>query len=189
MRERKSGSDYTAGLDQEAIRSILQLSDADKTQEILEALIARSDNLIWATEPQLGSKLRRVDFWTLHPHEGKGHVSTSYEIKVSRSDWKRDSAMKQREARLYSDQFVYVTPTGLIEPEDVPDWAGLQEWNGNSFRTKVHAPKLSKSTPSWDFVSSVFRSAGKVRRDTSMEMAELRRKLWMAERRIKQLST
>ncbi len=163
------------------------MSDADKTQQILDALIARSDGLIWATEPQLGAKLRRIDFWTLHPHEGKGHVATSYEIKVSRSDFKRDSAMKQRESRLYSDQFFYVAPTGLIKADEVPDWAGLQEWNGEKFRTSIHAPKLSKSTPSWDFVSSIFRSAGKIRRDNSIEMNQLRSKLFMAERRIKQM--
>ncbi len=157
------------------------MSDADTTQAILDALIARSDGLIWATEPQLGAKLRRIDFWTLHPHEGKGHIATSYEIKVSRSDWKRDSAMKQREARLYSDQFFYVAPKGLIVPDEVPDWAGLQEWDGGRIRTKVHAPKLSKSVPSWDFVSSLFRSSGRMRRDASIEMRDLRSKLVRAE--------
>lgn len=165
------------------------MSDAEKTQEILDALIARSDGLIWATEPQLGSKLRRMDFWTLHPHEGKGHVSTAYEIKVSRSDFKRDTAMKQREARLYTDQFYYVAPKGLIAKDEVPDWAGLQEWNGERFTFSLHAPKLSKSAPSWDFVSSVFRTAGRMRRDSSLEMRELRAKLARAEMRVRQLSS
>lgn len=155
--------------------------------EILAALIERSDGLIWATEPQLGSKLRRMDFWTLHPHEGKGHCSTAYEIKVSRADFKRDSALKQREARLYSDQFYYVTPKGLLSPEEIPDWAGLQEWDGQRFRTVIHAPQLSKSTPSWDFVSSIFRSAGRIRRDTSIEMRELKVKLARAEMQIARL--
>lgn len=160
------------------------MGDANKTTEILEALIARSDHLIWATEPQLGSKLRRIDFWTLHPQEGKGHVATSYEIKVSRADFKRDSAMKQREARLYSDQFYYVTPSGLVDPDEIPDWAGLQEWDGASFRYKIHAPRLSKAAPSWDFVSAVFRSAGQIRRDNSMEMKELRGELRLAKRKL-----
>lgn len=163
------------------------MSDTDKTAEILDALIARSSGLIWATEPQLGSKLRRMDFWTLHPQEGKGHVSSCYEIKVSRADFKRDSALKQREARLYCDQFWYVAPIGLIQPEEVPDWAGLQEWNGERFLFKVHAPKLSKSAPSWDFVSSVFRSAGQIRRDTSIQMRELQSKLVRAEMKLKHL--
>jgi hypothetical protein len=141
------------------------MSDALRTTEILDALIAKSSSLIWATEPQLGPKLRRIDFWTLHPQEGKGHVATSYEIKVSRSDFKRDSAMKQREARLYSDRFYYVAPKDMIKPDEIPDWAGLMEWNGDRFTFKVHAPNLSKSTPSWDFISSLLRTCGQVRRD------------------------
>lgn len=163
------------------------MKDAEKTQEILDALIARADGLIWATEPQLGAKLRRMDFWTLSPHEGKGHVSTAYEIKVSRSDFKRDSALKQREARLYTDQFYYVAPMGMIQPDEIPDWAGLQEWNGERFKYTIHAPRLSKSAPSWDFVSSVFRSAGRIRRDSSIEMNQLRSKLIRAEMQISRL--
>lgn len=163
------------------------MTDAEKTEEILRALKERASDLICATEPQLGAKLRRIDFWTLHPQEGKGHCATSYEIKVSRSDFKRDSAMKQREARLYSDQFYYVTPVGLVAPEEVPDWAGLQEWNGERFKFVVHAPKLSKSAPSWDFVTSLIRSSEEIRRDTSIEMKQLNAKLWRAERELNRL--
>lgn len=154
------------------------MADGEKTQEILDALIARAGNLICATEPQLGSKLRRIDFWTLHPQEGKGHCATAYEIKVSRQDFKRDSAMKQREARLYSDQFYYVTPVGLVDPDEIPDWAGLQEWNGERFAYKIHAPKLSKSAPSWDFVTSLIRSSTAIRRDTATEVKEMQSKVY-----------
>ena len=163
------------------------VSDTVKTQEILDALINQSGGLIWATEPQLGSKLRRIDFWTLHPNEGKGHQATSYEIKVSRADFKRDSAMKQREARLYSDRFFYVAPKDLIKPDEVPDWSGLMEWNGKRFQHKVHAPCLSKSTPSWDFVSSLFRSAGSIRRDVAVVTAGLQGKIWELKRENEKL--
>jgi len=71
----------------------------------------------------------------------------------------------------------------------VPDWAGLQEWNGERFTFALHAPKLSKSAPSWDFVSSVYRTAGRMRRDSSIEMRELRAKLHRAEMRLRQLTS
>lgn len=163
------------------------MTDADKTQEILDALLNRASGLICATEPQLGAKLRRIDFWTLHPQEGKGHCATSYEIKVSRQDFKRDSAMKQREARLYSDQFYYVTPANLVSPDEIPDWAGLQEWDGSRFSFKIHAPRLSKSTPSWDFVTSLIRSSQKIRRDVATEVKEVNSKLHRAEWEVKRL--
>lgn len=163
------------------------MSERDKTQEILDALIEKSSGLIWATEPQLGSKLRRIDFWTLHPQDGQGHVAISYEIKVSRADFKKDSAMKQREARLYSDRFFYVAPTGLIKPDEIPDWAGLMEWNGERFNHKVSAPHLSKSTPSWDFVSSLLRTCGQVRRDLDIVVKGERIKRYNLEQEVRQL--
>lgn len=161
------------------------MSAAEKTTEILEALQRRAANLICATEPQIGARLRRIDLWTLHPQEGKGHCATSYEIKVTRQDFKRDSAMKQREARLYSDQFYYVTPVGLVSPDEIPDWAGLQEWNGERFTFKVHAPRLSKSAPSWDFVTSLIRSSTAIRRDTATEVKELQTKVCRLEWQLK----
>lgn len=157
---------------------------ADKTAEILEALQRRADNLIWATEPRLGPKNRRIDFWSLSPHQGKGHVATSYEIKVSRQDFKRDTPAKQREARLYSDQFYYVAPTGLIKPGEIPDWAGLQEWDGSRFKFTLHAPNLSKPEPSWEFVSRILRSSGQVRRDTAIEVRDLSYKVIDLEHKL-----
>ncbi len=163
-----------------------EMNDGEKTSTILEALQKRSSDLICATEPQLGARLRRIDFWTLHPQDGKGHCATAYEIKVSRQDFKRDSAMKQREARLYSDQFYYVTPKGLLKPEEIPDWAGLMEWDWERFTFKVHAPKLSKSVPSWNFVVALLRSATDIRRDTSMEIKKLKGDINLLEWKLKQ---
>jgi hypothetical protein len=96
--------------------------------EILEAMIAECDpTMIWASELALSSGARRCDFWTLAPCQSKGYAATAYEIKVSRADYRRDTPEKQREARLFSDRFYYVTPPALIQPAEVPDWAGLIE--------------------------------------------------------------
>lgn len=160
------------------------MTDAEKTQAILDGLIERSKSVISATEPALGSLRRRIDFWTLCPQEGKGYLSVAYEIKVSRSDFKRDTAFKQREARLYADRFYYVTPKGLLSKDEIPDWAGLMEWSGTRFTTPVHAPKLAKSAPSWDFVASIFRTARVVRRDQSIRELDLETRLAVAERRL-----
>ena len=162
------------------------VSDADKTTAILEALQSRASSLISATETKLGAKSRRIDFWTLSPHPGKGHLATSYEIKVSRQDFKRDTHVKQREARLFSDQFYYVTPPGLVTPEEIPDWAGLQEWDGQRFRYSVYAPNLSKSEPSWEFVSQLIRSSCEVRRDVQFEMNNLKGEIWRLNNQLKE---
>lgn len=56
-----------------------------------------------------------------------------YEIKVTRSDFKHDAvktvkhdAYKTRAPRPFvPNRFYYVTPEGLVQPDEVPDYAGL----------------------------------------------------------------
>tara|TARA_Y100000815_G_scaffold126780_3_gene114289 strand:- start:565 stop:1131 length:567 start_codon:yes stop_codon:yes gene_type:complete len=149
------------------------MTDAEISQEILDALIDRAKNLIWATELCIGPKRRRIDFWSISPHQGKAYRATSYEVKASRSDFKRETPEKQRLARLYCDEFYYVAPQGLLKPEDIPDWAGLQEWTGSSFRFTVHAPARDKDAPSWELLTSILRYSGQTRRDTDMMQSRI----------------
>lgn len=155
------------------------MSDADKTSSILAGLKAKYDKEIWATELAFSSGTRRCDFWVLHPHASKGYRAAAFEIKVSRADFKRDDPIKQREARLFSDEFWYVTPPGLIKPEEVPDWAGLTEFHGMddtwpTFRPVIHAPRRDKDAPSWELVVSIIRNSGEVRRETDLLRQQIR---------------
>lgn len=113
-----------------------------------------------------GGHERSIDVWAIEPNSAKGCVATSYEIKISRGDFKKDLAdpLKQRGARLFSDHFFYVAPPGLIRPEEVPDWAGLLEpWVSDDdycsklLRQAVPAPLRSKDAPSWPLVVSMLR--------------------------------
>lgn len=134
--------------------------------EILDALIAGCDDtMIWASELALSSGARRCDFWTIAPWQSKGYLATAYEIKVSRADFRRDTHEKQREARLFSDRFYYVTPTGLLKTSEVPDWAGLIEIGEGKTRIVVPAPLRDKDAPSWELIVSLLRNSGQIRRD------------------------
>ncbi len=133
---------------------------------ILEALRNRgATDHIQAEEFAFTGGNRRIDFWDIHVHPSKGHEATAYEIKVSRADFKRDTHQKQREARLWSDRFYYVTPKGLLKPEEIPDWAGLIEFDGTRLSIKVPAPKRDKDAPSWDVFVSLIRNSTAIRRD------------------------
>jgi len=112
----------------------------------------------------------RVDFLSLNVMPSTGNRCTAYEIKVSRSDFRRDNHRKQRGARLYSDHFWYIAPKGVIPHEEVPDWAGLKEieWTTTprgepylKIRTVIQAPKRDKSEPSWGLLVSMIRNAVK----------------------------
>lgn len=144
-----------------------------KTEQILEALVAVSDEKIWATELALLSGGRRVDFWTLEPAASKGFRTSAYEIKISRADYKRDTDEKQSGALRWSDRFWYVTPPGLLTRDELPSWAGLQEWDGKTFRVIRKAPMRTKEAPDWEFVASLLRNSGDCRRDVGLLKAQV----------------
>lgn len=103
---------------------------------------------------------RRIDMWALDANPAKSCTATAYEIKVSRSDFRRDlvDPLKQRGARLISDQFFYVAPRGLIRRDEVPDWTGLLEPSEYGYLHQVvQAPIRSKDSPSWPLVVSLLR--------------------------------
>lgn len=113
-----------------------------------------------------GGADRSIDLWVIEAAATKGCPATSYEIKVSRADFQKDikQPLKQRGARLFSDQFYFVTPPGLLRPEEIPDWAGLLEPSSKTnwlhwptWREVVPAPIRSKDAPSWPLVVSMLR--------------------------------
>ena len=136
--------------------------------EILDALIALSDDRIWATELAFFSGMRRIDFFTLEPTASKQFRASAYEIKISRADFKRDCEQKQLGALKWSDRFWYVTPPNLLNLSELPEWSGLQEWDGKTFRVRRKAPPRRKAVPDWEFVVSMLRNSGDCRRDVGL---------------------
>lgn len=66
--------------------------------EILAALVKQAGDSIYAAELAFSQGARRCDFWTISANSSSGFKANAYEIKVSRADFKRDSAIKQRRA-------------------------------------------------------------------------------------------
>lgn len=157
--------------------------------DILEVLANTCDRtMIWASELALASGARRCDFWTLAPCQSKGYAATAYEIKISRADFRRDTHAKQREARLFSDRFYYVTPPGLLKVEEVPDWAGLIEIVDGAKKVRVQAPLRDKDAPSWELIVSLLRCSGTIERDSDMireQRNAYRRMLTTASERLR----
>jgi hypothetical protein len=73
--------------------------------------------------------------------ENKSFIA--YEVKISRADFKSDIenfASKQSAALRNSTQFYYVCPHGLIQPEEVPEVAGLMFIDAGGAKVKKVAP-------------------------------------------------
>lgn len=160
----------------------------DLTSEILAALAAKAEDAIWASELAFDGGARRCDFWTISANASAGFQAIAYEIKISRADFRRDTHAKQRQARLFSDRFYYVAPKGLIKPDEVPDWAGLYEFNDGALSMKVPAPHRDKDAPTWQLVVSLIRNSGMIRRDTDLlrkENAMLKRRMTAAQEAVR----
>jgi len=160
----------------------------DLTGQILLALKDAQQDAIWASELAFDGGARRCDFWTISANSSAGFQATAYEIKISRSDFKRDTCMKQRQARLFSDRFYYVAPAGLIKPEELPEWAGLIDFGEGGLTRRVDAPFRDKDAPTWQLVVSLIRNSGEIRRDTDLlrkENAQMRRRYESAKEKLR----
>ena len=101
----------------------------------LKAWYGRGGQGMWAlysefrTEASWGDRgqERYIDLLALGVSGVTGFQRIAYEIKVSRADFRREHALKVRPALYHSDRFYYATPPGLIEPAEVPLYAGLVE--------------------------------------------------------------
>lgn len=69
--------------------------------------------------------------------------STIYELKVARSDFKRDVGAGKYQAYLkFCHRLYFATPKGLVTRAEIPADAGLIEWNGQGWRAAKGAPKV-----------------------------------------------
>ena len=148
-------------------------NDTITAVEIEDALFKKHAKDMCFRELRLSSGFAnqsRVDFLAINVAPSTGNTVDAYEIKISRSDFKRDTYKKQRGARLFSDRFWYIAPVGVIPHDDIPDWAGLLEvdWHCHKFKGAqpylrikevISAPKRDKDGPSWGLVVSLIRNA------------------------------
>jgi hypothetical protein len=135
---------------------------------------------------------QRIDAWVIHPYPSSGCKRIAFEIKVDRQDFLNElkDPLKRRGAVLYSNQFYFITPPGLVRPEEVPIECGLMEvvdagrkkpegggWFSAGvarspfwFREVVDAPVRESILPTWKFVASLARRI--LREELKMPVAE-----------------
>lgn len=147
--------------------------------DIIKALRKRHGNREWAFFPELrvgtGYQTRRLakqginpeqrlDAFAFNLYPSKKHMRITYEIKVSRSDFLHElkNPMKRKQGLELSNEFYFVTPVGLVKPEEIPTECGLIEVYDNlNSRIKVRAPRRKGTEPSWNFIASIARRVQK----------------------------
>lgn len=141
------------------------------SQTILNLLRAKheSQNDLFFSELNTGEArtgVTRMDGWAM-PRSWSKPECTTYEIKVSRSDFKKDE--KWQTYLPYCNYLYFVCPPGIISPEELPPEAGLYVISSNGkklFKKKIASRRdveipsqifrlaLMKSKPSRDYYSN-----------------------------------
>lgn len=171
------------------------MTDKEKTAKIFEILndwVSRQGSVIAVPEFRFGTSWnggccqRQIDLFTIS--YVKGNESTSYEIKASRADFKKDveNEEKQRGARMFSDYFWYCAPKGMIKPDEVPVWAGLLEFDLSEeadifhrVTTAISAPHLPRENPTWELIISALRRTDTAfREQIKKEIAKFNREFY-----------
>lgn len=115
---------------------------------------------------------RHIDALAMGLWPSRGMEVEGIEIKVSRSDWKRELADHEKAdaVQRYCDRWWIAAPKGLIPPAELPATWGLLEVEANdggalTIRVKVQAPKLEPQPLSRGFVAAMLRRAARVDAD------------------------
>jgi hypothetical protein len=87
---------------------------------------------------------RTIDALALHLWPSRGHEMHAFEVKVSRSDWRRELADPAKADGWCAivDRFWIVAPRGVVPPEEIPAAWGLLETRASGLTATVPAPLL-----------------------------------------------
>jgi len=93
--------------------------------------------------------IRRIDALVFD-----GDKRTAIEIKISRSDFFRDTPEKRFAWMKHTHRFIYLAPKGLVKLEEVPDGCGLWEYE-NGVITSVKNARGNKAVQ--EFPASMYK--------------------------------
>lgn len=146
------------------------------TIDIMECLSVdhgNQDGWLYYHEFRLNSGFSQVastiDGFALNRYGSKNFQTRSYEIKTSRGDFLSEmkKPKKQERAKRFSNLFYYVVPSlDVAKPEEVPSWAGLLLYLGDSSKNKEYAlyrsfeqvkvaPKLNRDLVDWNLAAAL----------------------------------
>lgn len=108
-----------------------------------------------------------IDMMVFNCWPSKGWLRIAFEIKTSRSDFLDELKRPEKRwlAQMYSHQFYYVAPKGVVEMRELPGGCGLIEVLEKDGKLKLHtvySPDVTAASPLPDsFIASLLRNAYK----------------------------
>ena len=135
--------------------------------DIRKAMSARWAQPEWAIMWEVGESTgagggRYADAVMMSLWPSRGLELHGVEIKVSRSDWKREAADPRKAEAIakYCDRWWIHTPPGVVDDLSAlpPAW-GLREWNGAAWKTIREADRTEATTVTRGFLAALLRRA------------------------------
>ncbi|MEM6680213.1 MAG: hypothetical protein AAF675_20305 [Pseudomonadota bacterium] len=138
-----------------------------RAQDIMEAMSKRWTDPEWAIMWEVAEGTgagagRRADAVMMSLWPSRGLELHGVEIKVSRSDWKREAAdpTKAEAVAKFCDRWWIHTPKGIVDDiSDLPPAWGLREFDGRCWRTVKDAEKTEAAPITRLFLASLLRRA------------------------------
>ena len=101
----------------------------------------------WWNQPGCWNPEQRIDAFAINCYPSRKFETISFEVKVSRSDFKNEIATpwKREQAVAISNRFYFATPKGLVKPEEIPEDCGLIEFSDKGrIRHIIKAPHTER---------------------------------------------
>lgn len=124
-----------------------KLTSKDVRQAILKTYAPPEWAVMWEVSNATGAvagKQRYADAVMMSLWPSRGLELHGVEIKVSRSDWKREAAdpSKAEAIATYCDKWwVFVTPGVIHDTAEIPPNWGVREWDGKRWKTLQEAAR------------------------------------------------
>lgn len=113
---------------------------------VMDLLAVRHSDDVFVAECTAKPKNFRMDAWAMRTSYSRPAI-WGYEVKVSRRDFVQDN--KWAEYLDHCNEFYFVSPSGVIDPSEVPEEAGLiwAAQTGSRLYTKKKAPRRKVEIP------------------------------------------
>lgn len=161
-----------------------------KTADVKAALRAKYKTteyaLMWEVGNTTGASVRRhADAVVMNLWPSRGLLIEGIEIKVSRSDWRRelDNPEKAEAIAKYCDLWWVVAPKGIVQPHEIPAmWGYMEVSDKGAIRVVKQAPKKDPEPLSRGFVAAMLRRSSEA--DASEVHALVERQIAAERERI-----